>query len=243
MKNKGLWKETFVKLQNNEYIINNKLIDYNSLLVAKQTFNIYKELIQTFAEGVLVDLGCGNVPYYGIYKNQVEEVICIDWGTSYHECKHLDYIADINKGIPLESNFAQTIILTDVLEHINNPERLMTEISRVMKIGGRLILGVPFLYWLHEEPYDFNRYTKFKLLELCRSNGLEVIYFAEVGGPLTVISDIIGKSIPSPFFSKLFQECMIIFLNTSFGKKIDNRNKIKFPRSYCLVAEKIKFEG
>lgn len=240
MRNKDLWEESFIKTKNNDFIVNEEVVDFNSLLVVEQNSLVYKGLIQKYSKGVLVDLGCGNVPYYCIYKDLVEEIVCIDWGTSYHECKHLDYIADLNEEIPLNSNFAETIILTDVLEHIKRPEQLMCEIARVMAIGGRLILGVPFLYWLHEEPYDFNRFTKHKLVDLCRQNGLNVIHFEEVGGPITVICDLIGKNIPSAFLSKLFQKVVWSFLNTKLGQKLDDRNKSKFPRSYCLVAEKLE---
>ncbi len=139
----------------------------------------------------------------------------------------------------LVNSSVDTIILTDVLEHISKPHNLIAEISRIMRDGGRLILGVPFLYWLHEEPYDFHRYTKYQLMELCVNNSLKIISIQEVGGPLTVISDIIAKNLPSNFFSKIFQNVMIAILRTRVGKKLDDRKKKNFPRSYCLVAEKI----
>jgi SAM-dependent methyltransferase len=195
-------------------------------------------LLQEYASGTILDLGCGTVPYYHIYKDNVENIICIDWTNSPHENIHLDYRTDLNESIPLENNSVDTIILMDVLEHIREPVNLMAEIGRILSPNGKLILGVPFLYWLHEEPYDYHRYTEYQLKEFCKQNGLEVLRLEITGGPLTVIGDIIAKNLPINFLAKIFQKMLLWFLNTRIGKKIDDRNKRKFPRNYCLVASK-----
>jgi SAM-dependent methyltransferase len=239
MRNKDLWKETLVIYKNGKFSVNESFVGYNSILVCSQVLPVYEELIRENARGVLLDLGCGTVPYYNLYNGQVENIICIDWGESFHQCIHLDHIVNLNNEIPLENELIDTVILTDVLEHIWNPEKLMIEVSRIMKLGGKLILGVPFFYCLHEEPHDFFRFTKHKLIDFCEKNHLKVICFYEIGGPISVICDIIGKNIPSPFFSKYFQKLALLFLATKLGRKLDERNKSRFPRSYCLVAEKI----
>lgn len=239
MRNEQEWEETLVNYHNGEFTINEEYIGDRSLLVAHEVLGIYQKLIQKHAKGVLLDLGCGTVPYYKIYKEQVDEIICIDWANSLHENIHLDHIADLNKKVPVDTDCIDTVLLTDVLEHISKPYILMAEISRVLKNEGRLILGVPFMYWLHEDPFDYHRYTKYQLIELCENNSLNILSIQEVGGPLTVISDIIAKNLPFYLAPKIFQKVMIRFISSKFGAKLDNRNKEKFPRSYCLVAEKI----
>lgn len=205
MKNEASWIETLVTYHNEKLIINEQYISNRSLLVAEQGVKAYEKIIRQYSQGILLDLGCGTVPYYKIYKEQVDEIICIDWVNSHHENIHLDYNADLNKGIPLHDNSVDTILLTDVLEHISKPHILIEEISRVLRNGGKLILGVPFMYWLHEVPFDFHRYTKYQLVELCENNSLNILFLEEVGGALTIISDIIAKNLPSIFASKLFQ--------------------------------------
>lgn len=144
MKNEQKWKETLVKYNNKDFIINEDYIGTRSLLVFKQAFPVYKVLIQEHAKGVLLNLGCGTVPYYGIFKDQVDQIICIDWSESHHDNIHLDYISDLNEEIPLNDNSVDTIILTDVLEHISKPQILLAEIGRIMRKERRLILGFPF---------------------------------------------------------------------------------------------------
>lgn len=64
-----------------------------------------------------------------------------------------------------DASFA-TVLLLDVLEHVPDPESALAEVARVLAPGGRLLLTVPFLYPIHDDPYDFQRYTR---------NGLKVV--------------------------------------------------------------------
>lgn len=67
---------------------------------------------------------------------------------------------------PIDSCSIDGVICTQVLEHVANPESLISEIERVLKPGGKLILTVPFLWQQHEKPYDFTRFTSFGLRRL-----------------------------------------------------------------------------
>jgi SAM-dependent methyltransferase len=239
MKKKHEWEPTkFVFDKKRRLVVNPEYVSNKSLLTANRAARLYEKFLKEHSEGVFLDLGCGTVPLYAAYRDLVEETICIDWENSPHENMHLDYAADLNNGIPLADEAVNTILLSDVFEHINDPERLMSEISRVLKIDGKLILGSPFLYWLHEEPYDFHRYTRHQYKYLCEKNNLEIVQMEETGGPLAVIFDIIGKNLPAKFFSITFQKIGIWFLDTKLGKKIDNRKKKKFSLGYSLVAKK-----
>lgn len=65
--------------------------------------------------------------------------------------------------LPFSNNSIDTVILFEVLEHLEQPKAALEEIYRVLKPGGNLLLSLPFLYPLHDEPYDFQRYTEFGL--------------------------------------------------------------------------------
>jgi 2-polyprenyl-3-methyl-5-hydroxy-6-metoxy-1,4-benzoquinol methylase len=89
------------------------------------------------------DLGCGHVPFYEIYRPLVTDIVCIDWCNSYHKNELLDYACDLTHSLPLESQSFDTVLLTDVLEHLYEPLRVLAEVRRVLRPGGHVIVGVP----------------------------------------------------------------------------------------------------
>ena len=55
------------------------------------------------------------------------------------------------------------IIIAEVLEHCHSPHLAIGNINRVLNNGGKVILTVPFIFPIHESPYDYYRYTKYGL--------------------------------------------------------------------------------
>lgn len=77
--------------------------------------------------------------------------------------------------LPFRSRSFDTVMLLEVLEHLPEPHRALREASRVAKVGGTVIVSVPFLYPIHDAPQDFRRWTRFGLLDLVRSAGGETL--------------------------------------------------------------------
>jgi SAM-dependent methyltransferase len=207
--------------------------------------NLYEPIIKRYSKGKLADIGCGDVPYYLFYKDLVTENICVDWGNSAHDISFLDYEADLNKPIDiLSSNTFDTVLCTDVLEHINKPTILFSEMCRVLKPGGHLILAVPFLYWIHEADHDYHRYTHFMLREFCRENNLKVIELQTYGGLPEVIYDLIHKGysyykFPAKSLFYFFWRGLGTFLSRrNFVKRLSQSSRSTFPLGYILVAQK-----
>lgn len=203
----------------------------------------YDAFLKKYAGGKLLDLGCGKVPLYSAYKNYVTDNTCVDWGNTLHKNQHLDHECDLTKPLPFEDGIYDTVILSDVLEHIPGPELLLKEISRVLSSDGILLLNVPFFYWLHEEPHDFYRYTEFALRHLSEISGLKVIDLTPVGGAPEIMTDIYAKNILCvPVIGKplaiIAQWFTTLFIHTGFGAKISRSTARKFPLGYFMVAKK-----
>lgn len=165
-----------------------------SRLTADLQIEAYERAIKEHARGRLLDLGCGNAPFAGLYRGLVEEYIWADWGNSPHQLFELDHEIDLNTPpMPFGDAAFDTVLLTDVLEHVVEPDQLLGEIARVLCPGGKLILGVPFLYPIHEQPHDFHRYTQFKLEHFARKHSFEAIEISVVGGGFDVWTDVTGK--------------------------------------------------
>src|SRR5882724_1024378 len=60
----------------------------------------YEAALKRHARGRLLDLGCGNVPLFKVYRDLVDEVVCVDWPALLHQQKHIDLFADLTQPLP-----------------------------------------------------------------------------------------------------------------------------------------------
>jgi len=215
-----------------------------SRLIASIVCELYPRLLKQHASGRLLDHGCGKVPLYGMYRDLVTEVVCVDWSASLHGTEHVDEIVDLNGPLPFPAASFETVLSNDVLEHIKEPGTAWSEIARVLRPGGKLIVSVPFLYGLHELPHDYHRWTAFKLRAFCEANGLRVLELQPYGGGLEVVLDIVGKHLDlHPIFSALHLSVARLLRTIGPIRGISERRKEIFPMGYSLVAQKEPWQG
>lgn len=133
--------------------------------------------------GRLLDLGCGNKPYYDIYTPLCTESVGCDVPHSLHK----DSLVEVEcSAEEIDKHFEQgsfdTILCTEVIEHTIDDRKVAENISRIIKPGGAVIISAPFTYVLHEAPHDYRRYTLFGLSRLLEDNGFEITSSVAMGG-------------------------------------------------------------
>ncbi len=133
-----------------------------------------------YIQGTVYDLGCGERPYEPDILTVAQKYIGVDWGETLHTLK-ADIVADLNKPLPIESSVADTVTSFQVMEHLCEPQVFLSEAYRILK-GGRILLTVPFQWWVHEAPYDYFRYTPFGLKYLFEKAGFVDVEIAPSGG-------------------------------------------------------------
>jgi SAM-dependent methyltransferase len=197
----------------------------------------YAPAMREYARGRLLDLGCGNVPLYEMYRPWISSAVCADWPKSYHDRAHVDVACDVNRPLPFKDGAFDTVVMSDVLEHLFDYETVWAEIARVLRRGGRVIVGVPFMYWLHEEPYDYFRPTEFALRRCCERHGLTIRSLDPYGGALDVLFDVTAKHVAvSTLLARAFYWFGRVAL--PLGRPVFARSERKFPLGYLLVAER-----
>ena len=106
-----------------------------------KNFFVYPK-INKCIQGKCLDLGCS----IGDFLNYKKDVIGVDinkYNVDYCNSRGLEaYLMKIDK-LPFDSNSFDSILLDNVLEHLNSPEKLIYEISRVIKKSGNFVIGVP----------------------------------------------------------------------------------------------------
>jgi len=83
------------------------------------------------------------------------------------EQRHPDIAGDIC-AYDFKGQQFDTIVMAEILEHIHSPHLALENVHRVLKDSGRLILTVPFIFPIHDQPYDYYRYTRYGLAYLLR---------------------------------------------------------------------------
>jgi SAM-dependent methyltransferase len=102
--------------------------------------------------GIVLDVGSKHSPYkkYISFKKYMR--LDIDNRTQPEICSDL-------QNVEWESNYFDTIIATEVLEHIREPQKAIDEIYRLLKPGGVCILSTRFIHPYHPDPKDYYRFT------------------------------------------------------------------------------------
>jgi SAM-dependent methyltransferase len=137
--------------------------------------------------GRMLDVGCGNQPFRHLVPTGVE-YIGIDRRENlddfeYSNSETLYFTGD---RWPVKDEDFDTIVCTEVLEHIPDPVIFLAEAHRSLVRGGRIFLTVPFAARWHYIPHDYWRYTPSCLHRLLSSGGFEEIEVYSRGNESTV---------------------------------------------------------
>jgi ubiquinone/menaquinone biosynthesis C-methylase UbiE len=101
-----------------------------------------------------LDIGCGDGFFTKVLSRYCNNVVGIDLMV-YNSWMSLqrnnsDFSAADARKIPIRSNSVDLILIISLLEHVPNWRNVISEVSRVLKIGGLVIIQLPNLHSLIE---------------------------------------------------------------------------------------------
>lgn len=139
--------------------------------------------------GRVLDVGGKKEKRRGGFQPPYHQVVSWEY-VNIDETTNPDFLCSADD-IPLPTQSVDVILLAEVLEHLENPERALAEMARLLKANGHMVLTMPFLNSIHADPYDFQRWTPSKIRNVLSACGLKVEYIKPMGGPWSVIYDVL----------------------------------------------------
>ena len=136
--------------------------------------------VQTGTVSRTLDVGSGSAPYKHMFNTQ--RYIAIDV-SALHK---VSAVGDVS-ALPFQASTMDVIVCTEVIEHVENVDIALGEISRVLKSGGHLILTTPFLMGMHCA-VDLRRFTETSLRILLDRHDFDIVRLEKRGGILSVLS-------------------------------------------------------
>ena len=114
----------------------------------------------------LLDVGCGEMPYLSLFAANAREVVGLDTVEN-----PLATLTGPIEAIPAPDASFDVVLCAQVLEHVDDPARGVSELNRVTRPGGRVLLSTHGTMVYHPNPADLWRWTGAGLERLFRENG------------------------------------------------------------------------
>lgn len=194
-----------------------------------------------YIKGKVLDVGAGHYSRYEKFF-KVEKYVKMDINHS----EHVDIVGSVDS-IPMDDSSVDSIVCTQVFEHIKYPEKGAKELYRVLKKGGYILLTVPQLNELHEEPHDYFRYTKYGLKNLFEDVGFKIVEMDQRGGFFSSIAQMIIRFLSDyldlynrKFLGKIIGKIIYIFgmLSIKLDGIVKNNANKKHAIGWCCILEK-----
>lgn len=185
----------------------------------------------------VLDAGAGEGAYKGHFPTACYVGLDLGIGDQQWDYTQLDVLGDLTS-LPFADGVFDAALNIVTLEHVKDPARVLAELGRVLKPGGRLLLVVPHEWEVHQHPHDFFRYTKYGVEELARRAGLRIVSLETGGGYFRLLSRRLlngGQFFPLPLNLFWFLWVAPMALLLPLFDSLDQRRD--FTLGYLVVLE------
>jgi SAM-dependent methyltransferase len=138
----------------------------------------------------ILDVGCGEQPYKALLAGRALVGVNLD-----AENADPDVIAD-GLRLPFKAGRFPAAVCTQVIEHVTDPGLLLREIGRCLRPGGLLLLSGPMYWPLHEEPFDFWRFTRHGMKRILADNGFDLVELRDDGHAVAMAVTAVNHLFP-----------------------------------------------
>lgn len=156
-------------------------------LILKRKIEAY---LKKYGRGALLDAGAGRLAYKRLMAQYCQSYKSMDLEP---RSGGIDFVGDV-QALGFGDSTFDTVFCSQVIEHLPEPWRAISEFRRVLRPGGTLILTAPHLSYLHNEPGDYYRFTPHGLKHLLERAGFKVVQMEPAGGIVAFIGHIFSTT-------------------------------------------------
>lgn len=240
-----MFKKLKVSIKDQEFLPSLLGIIINPFYIIRRGIYLGLKQNKRYISGKLLDFGAGSMPYKSIFT--VKDYVGLDIGESgYHDVKSAEVFYD-GKTIPFNDDHFDSILCSEVFEHVFNLDEVLVELNRVLKVDGHILITIPFVWPEHEVPFDFARYSTFGIKHLLEKTGFEVVEMDKTNDYIQTvfqlwIAYLFNYVFPSNIIVKYTLHLLVTFPLTLCGLLL---SKIlpKTKNLYCnivIVGKKLK---
>jgi|KBSMisStandDraft_5_1062788.scaffolds.fasta_scaffold253937_2 SAM-dependent methyltransferase len=170
----GILKQAFRAAYEREQFLPGRLgLLLNPFYFARR--GLYENLVacRPYLHGSMLDVGCGQKPYRSIFD--VSRYVGMEVDRPEARAAGVADVYYDGTVFPFEDASFDCVLTNQVLEHVFTPAQFVREIRRVLKLGGTLVITVPFVWDEHCQPWDYARYSSFGLRHLLEEAGMKIL--------------------------------------------------------------------
>jgi SAM-dependent methyltransferase len=201
-----------------------------------ETVKQIKILTDTNKEQLLVDFGCGDMPYRSVIEPLTGKYLGVDLEMNPKAEHHIGF----DSKTTLPDNYCDIVLSNQVLEHVDTPSGYLHEALRILKPGGFLLISTHGYWFYHPTPNDYWRWTSAGLRKTIEAEGFVIKSFHGIMGlaasGLQLFQDGICVKLPKflvPPFALVMQALVSLFNKINSQEQRDRDGAI-----YVIVAQK-----
>jgi predicted SAM-dependent methyltransferase len=155
--------------------------------------------------GSLLPMTNGGYAFWAYNRNLVEKET--EWlGLDFQAGNNVDVVADIENETKLPSDYFQTVLCSEVMEHLYKPWDALKEMHRLLKKDGYILITTLFSFPIHGYPDDYWRYSPSCMERLMKDAGFRDIKVLTAGNnTFALANDVAGafeyKDVPMHIFA------------------------------------------
>jgi len=183
--------------------------------------------------GACLDLAAGQEPSYRQYWSLAQNAKLVS--SDYDQSKNPDLKIDLNEPLSFGNNSADNVFLFNAIYIVKEPETLIKEIQRILKVSGRFFMASPFIFNEAREPDDFRRLTSQGIEELLKKGGFTRFEIIPYGERFSAAVHLLHSFFIFDFI-RLIIFAKALFLDKLIPQKIKRLHPC--PVGYFVVARK-----